>query len=319
MRRREFVCVDLGGTNLKIGLVDEDGKVIRRKRISMKTHVTRQSLYEALGSTIESFIKSLPKGHRPSVVSIGFAGPTDSERGVIYFAPNISCLSDLRIRNHLEARLSLPVIVENDANCAGLGEYWKGAARGSKSSFLFTLGTGIGGCFIINGEVWRGRHGAASEIGHTIVKIDGPKCNCGKRGCLEALVSGTAIVRSYLKRKGRRGTRPQDVTPKAVVEKARQGEKDAKAVIENAARFLGVGIANVFNMLDPEVIILGGGVSRAGRILIEPAVRVAREMVVPQLAHKLRVKRAILGDNAALLGAAYLAINYSEPEKRGRI
>jgi glucokinase len=198
------------------------------------------------------------------------------------------------------------VIVANDADCAGLGEYWRGAGRDASSLFLFTLGTGMGGAMVIEGGLWEGSAGIAGEIGHTVVDIDGPKCACGRRGCLEALVSATAIIREYRKRK-RAKPDVARITAKSVFRMARQGDRAAKLVVAEAARALGIGIANVYLLLNPELILIGGGVARAGASLIRPAVTHARAEIFPELRDRLKVKRAGLGDDAALIGAAYLA------------
>jgi glucokinase len=204
----------------------------------------------------------------------------------------------------------MQVHVENDANCAALGEFWRGAGRGAGSIFMFTVGTGIGGACVVDGCVWEGSNGIAGEIGHHIVAVNGPKCACGNKGCLEAMASGTAIVRDYLRLAGpgskdKRGS----VTARTVVQRARRGEPAARSAMLRAADALGVGIANVFNIVNPEVIIIGGGVSRAGSLFVRPAVERARQLVYPRFRKLLKVRRASLGDDAGLIGAAYAAYN----------
>jgi glucokinase len=300
------VAVDLGGTNIRLGLVTSRGRVIARSRVRMGSVTDKEALCGRLAELIGAFIGRAAKGRAPGAVALGFAGFTDSASGRVYFAPNVGGLSDLRPAREVERRLGIKTLVANDAKCAALGEYWQGAGKGARSLFHFTLGTGVGGAFIIDGKLWEGSAGIAGEIGHTVVDLDGPRCGCGKRGCLEALVSANAIVREYRKVKGRGGG-SDAVTAKAVFQRARGGERAAVRVVEAASRALGVGISNIYLILNPEIILIGGGVARAGSMLIRPATEHAREMILPRLRAGLRVKKAALGDDAGLLGAAYLA------------
>jgi len=327
--KEKVVAVDLGGTSLRLGIVDSAGRITRRRRLAMKGFTTRDQLYLWLAEAIGGFIEDRPStrednprrrgGHGPqarragcdprgpAAIGIGFAGPSDAERGLIYYAPNVGCMTDLRVGSKLTKLLGLPTFLENDANCAALGEHWRGAGRGARSLFLFTVGTGIGGCFLIDGQVWHGQHGIAGEIGHTIVAAGGPRCNCGKEGCLEALVSATAILRDYRRAAGIAVGTPTELTAKMVFDRARQGDAAARSVVDRSARALGIGIANVFHLLNPELILIGGGVSRAGRMLLGPATEEARRAIFPPLRTALKVKRASLGDDAGLLGAARVA------------
>jgi glucokinase len=278
---------------------------------------SKDDLCSWLGRSITDFIEEGSAPARSGAVGVGFAGLGNPEKGVVYYAPNVGRFRDIEVGRHLRRSVGLPVVVENDANCAAIGEYWRGAARGARSLFMFTVGTGVGGCLVIGGEVWHGADGIAGEIGHTVVAAGGPVCNCGVRGCLEALVSATAIVRAYRgpARRGRRsgagldsGKESGPMAAKAVFDRARQGDRRASQVIDRAARALGLGIANVFHLLNPEIILVGGGVSRAGSALLGPAIDEARRAIHPSLRARLTVKRATLGDDAGLLGAAQLAL-----------
>jgi len=314
--KESVVAVDLGGTNLRLGTVDATGKITRRRRLAMRDLRTREQLYSWLAAVIRSFIEDA--GNRkdrrgrcdlrgPAAVGIGFAGPSDPEHGRIYYAPNVGCMTDLRVASQVGTLLGLPTFLENDANCAALGEHWRGAGQGASSLFLFTVGTGIGGCFLIDGKVWHGKHGIAGEIGHTIVDAGGPKCNCGREGCLEALVSATAILKAYRRAAGLGAPEPRELTAKMVFDRAKRGDAAARSVVERSARALGIGIANVFHLLNPELILVGGGVSRAGATLLGPATEEARRTIFPPLQAALKVKRTSLGDDAGLLGAARVA------------
>jgi glucokinase len=308
------VAVDLGGTNLRLGLVTRTGRVVARSRGKMRDVTGNDVLCERLAKKIGAFIERVCRGRAPAAVAVGFAGPTDSASGRVYIAPNVGGLGDLYLAEGLESRLGIRAVVTNDADCAALGEYWKGAGRDASSLFLFTLGTGMGGAMVIDGTLWEGSAGIAGEIGHTVVAIDGPRCACGRQGCLEALVSATAIIREYRKHGGRKPG-AGGLTAKHVFQLARKGDRVGGRVIADAARALGIGIANVYHLLNPEVILIGGGVARAGTMLIRPAVEHARAEIFPALRDRLAVKRAALGDDAGLIGAAYLA--YQRLASRG--
>ena len=308
MNRQHVVCMDLGGTNVRMGIVDSRGRVISRWRLKMPKPASKSDLCDWLGTVIAEFVGRNRDVARPASAAIGFAGPSNSQAGLVYYAPNVGRFTHIDVARRLEPKLRMPVVVENDANCAALGEFWRGRGRGARSFFLFTLGTGIGGSFVLDGRVWHGEHGIAGEIGHTIVMAGGPRCSCGRLGCLEAMVSATAIVRDYRDAAGRRAGATGALTAKAVVDLAKQGDRTARSVVAQSAKALGIGIANVFHLLNPELILIGGGVSRAGSFLIKPAVEEARSLVFPPLRAKVKVKRTALGDDAGILGAAYLAL-----------
>jgi glucokinase len=311
MKPRHVIALDLGGTNLRLGLVGSKGRILRRRRLKMMSFARKEALLAWLAGAIDQFAASTGGLALPDAVAIGFAGPTDSRAGRVYCAPNVGGLVDIDVASGLRRLVGLPVVVENDANCAALGEFWQGAGRGASSLFLFTVGTGIGGGFVVDGKIWRGYDGIAGEIGHSVVMVGGPKCGCGKRGCLEAMVSATAIVRDY-KAGGRRLARGRphtEVTARMIFSMARRGDRHARHVIATAGGALGVGIANIFHILNPELILIGGGVSRAGAALLGPATEAARCAVFAPLRDRLQVKRASLGDDAGILGAAYLAFS----------
>lgn len=304
MKKDIAVTLDLGGTNLRLGAVDSAGEVLLRARAKMGSYRRKGDLLERLLDGIRDFLPGARELGRVRAVCLGFAGYTNSDRGLIYFAPNVGGLRNIDVGPYLKRRLRMPVFVENDANCAALGEYHAGAGRGAASLFMFTLGTGVGGGFIVNGEIWRGATGTAGEIGHTIVMAGGPRCNCGNRGCLEAFASATAIVKEYRRRKKRTGPK---ITAREITDLAAGGDRAALGAVNYAAKGLGLGIANVFNLLSPELILIGGGVSRAGSVLLRPALAEAKKIVFPPLAPRLKVRRASLGDDAALIGAARFA------------
>ena len=260
MKRNIVVTLDLGGTNLRLGAVNSEGEVLLRARAKMGSYRTKADLLERLSASIKEFLPGARASGRVRAVCLGFAGYTNSARGLIYFAPNVGGLRNIGVGPYLKKSLRMPVFVENDANCAALGEYWRGAGRGAASLFMFTLGTGVGGGFIIDGKIWRGASGAAGEIGHTIVMAGGPRCSCGNRGCLEAFASATAIVREYRRRKKKAGGK---ITARQVIGARGRGDRAAAAAVKYAAKGLGLGIANVFNLLSPSSFSSAAG--SAGR------------------------------------------------------
>jgi len=314
MRLRSVVAIDLGGTNVRLGIVDSSGRVRRRRRLKMTPFERKDELCRWLAAHVKALVDGEDGLPRPGAVGIGFAGPAKAERGLVYYAPNVGRLENIEVGRYLRRSVGLPTVVENDANCAAVGEYWRGAGRGARSLFMFTVGTGIGGSFLIDGEVWHGADGIAGEIGHTVVAAGGPVCNCGARGCLEALVSAWAIVRDYNRPVGRsRPPKAGSAGAKIVFDMAKRGDRRAQRAIEHASRALGLGIANVFHLLNPDLILIGGGVSRAGAVLLKPALEEARRSIFPPLRERLTVRRATLRDDAGLLGAAQLALRELKP------
>lgn len=308
MSSKWIVSLDVGGTNIKLALVDWNGNILLRKRRKTKVASSNDELCENLALAISSFLKVLPKVVRHPLIAIGFAGLTDGERGIVRYAPNIGGLSEIDLKMSIEKRFGLRVLVDNDANCAALGEWWKGSAVGTKSAFMFTIGTGIGGGFVIDGDIYRGAHGIASEIGHTIIDPDGPRCTCGKKGCLESLASGTAMAETYMKQARVSEKSLNSITAREVVNRARLGDPNALFATKKAGEALGIGIANVFAVLDPEVIVIGGGVSKAGRFLLNPATQKAKSLLPFAVRSHLKVCLSRLGDDAGVIGAAYLWI-----------
>ncbi len=255
---------------------------------------------------------------RPKVAAVGLGIPCtiDRERGVAISAVNLP-IRDVPIRDRMQERLGLPVFIDNDANVAALAEHRFGAAKGTRYAVMLTIGTGIGGGLIIDGEVYRGASGAASEPGHMVIDFDGPPCqgNCPNHGCLETFASGTALAREGREAAerepesalGKALAEHGEIVGKTVTDAANDGDPTAIAVVEQAGRWLGAGLTGLANIFEPEVIVIGGGVAKAiGDLMVAPARDELRTRALPPM-NETPVKLADLGPEAGMVGAAEMA------------
>ncbi|WP_018351067.1 ROK family glucokinase [Longispora albida] len=299
------IGVDIGGTKVLAGVVDDAGKVIaeaRRDTPADDVARTRDLIVEV--------ITELAAAHDCEAAGIGAAGWIDAGRSTVLYAPNLAWRRE-PLRDSIAAQVTLPVFVDNDANAAAWAEYRFGAGQGARSLVLLTVGTGIGGGIILDGHLVRGAHGIAAEFGHTLAVEDGHPCGCGARGCLEQYTSGTALVR-YARASqdllARVAGDPSKLDGPAVTRAAQDGDPAARAAFAEAGRWLGYGMADAVQILDPDVIVVGGGVSEAGELLLDPARRAYAERLAQR--GKLPVadiRLARLGNQAGLVGAADLA------------
>ena len=315
------VGVDIGGTKVAAGVVDEHGKVIDRERRLTPSHDVEET--EAV---IVEVVSELSSRHDVSAVGIGAAGWIAGDRATVLFAPHLAW-RDEPLRDALADRIPLPVTVDNDGNAAAWAEYRFGAARGAQTAVCITLGTGIGGGLVIDGQLVRGTYGLGSEFGHMAVVPDGRRCACGNRGCWEMYASGTALARDAreLADVSAVGSRElmrladndlNKLTGPLVTQAARHGDTAAIEIYTAMGRWLGRGLANLAAALDPEVLVIGGGVSEAGEdLLLGPARHTFAEMLTGRGFRPFaRIELAELGPEAGLVGAADLA-RRSVPEQ----
>ena len=304
--------IDVGGTKIAGGVVDEHGTIL--EELLVESPATDVAAIEA---AIETLVKELRSRHPIEAVGVGAAGYIDKARAVVLFAPNLAW-RDLDLKADLEHTLDLPVVVENDANAAAWGEFQFGAGHDADDLLLVTVGTGVGGGVVLDGALYRGAFGVAAEIGHMRVVPDGILCGCGNRGCLEMYASGSALVREVraAARGGsllaaalvdRAGGDPDAITGPLVTEAAHDGDRFAIEQLESVGRWLGEGIASLTAVLDPAVVVVGGGVSAADEFLLGPA----RAAFGAQLTGRgyrpmLEIRSAQLGNRAGLIGAADL-------------
>jgi len=312
----DLICaVDLGGTNLRAANIDRDGCIHERIKHPTPKSEHAKDIVSAIASAVrESESECQKRGGRIHAVSVVVPGSVQVETGIVVNAPNINCLQGFRLAAALESVLDRPVLLENDANAAALGEMWRGAARGCQTIICLTLGTGVGGGIILEGKLWRGIDGTAGEIGHTSVEpFNGVKCKCGNTGCLEVYASATAIIRmtrEALKQhpESAMGSVPiEEFTSEKIYQAGLKGDEVALSVFRSMGVRLGVAMANLVNIFNPEMIVIGGGVSAAWDLFA----RQAREEVVkrafPVPAKRCQIVRAECGDDAGLIGAAKLA------------
>lgn len=311
MGEGEAVGIDVGGTKINALRVARDGEVLERKQAPTPAEdeeATLAAMIDIARATISDDVLA---------IGVGAAGLIDASDGVMTFAPNLAW-RNLPIAARMREALELPVQVDNDANVAAYAEYRFGAGRGFRHMLLVAVGTGIGGGIISDGKLFRGANGFAAEIGHFIVEPGGPLCGCGNLGCWEQVAAGRAIDRmgreaarahehSILARLA--GGDPESVTGALVTEAARQGDEPSLRVLSEVGRRLGEGIAGLVNILDPQIVVVGGGAAVAGDLLLEPA-RAAFLDTVEGPEHRPRVPivAATLGNDAGAVGAAALAL-----------
>ena len=308
------IGVDIGGTKVAGGVVDQEGRVLartRRETPAADVAKTRDLIIEV--------VTELASAHRVSAVGIGAAGWIDASRSTVLFAPNLAWRYE-PLREQVAAAVDVPVIVENDGNVAAWAEFRYGAARDAEDSMvMFTVGTGIGSGIVLGGSVVRGAHGIAAELGHTLAVPNGFPCGCGRRGCFEQYASGNALVRfaraGASREPGRAavllelaGGDPAAVSGPMVTDAARAGDPVAREAFDSVGHWLGTGLADLVQILDPQVLVVGGGVIEAGELLLRPA----RRSYVDSLAQRGRlpvaeVRAAEMGNSAGVVGAADLA------------
>lgn len=311
------VAIDLGGTNLRAATVDSAGRIHERTKLPTPKSDNSQDVVDAITSAVLHCEQQAGTSEaRASAVSIVVPGSVQAETGIIVNAPNLPAVVDFKLGEALQARLQRPVLIENDANAAAVGEMWQGVACSCQTIVCLTLGTGVGSGIILNGELWRGIDGTAGEIGHTSVEpFGGVQCNCGNFGCLEVYASATAIVR--LTREMLDGHLPsilrssslEILTAHDVYRAAEAGDKAARDIFYSVGRHLGVALANTVNTLNPEMIVIGGGVSAAFDLFADIAREEMIKRAFPVPARRCQIAKAECGDDAGLLGAAKLAFD----------
>lgn len=308
------IGIDVGGTKVAGGVVDGQGSILASHRVA-----TPASDARATTQAIVSVIEELRSGHEVEAVGIAMAAFVDAARSVVYFAPNLSGWRNAPLRSEIEARVGLPTVVENDANAAAWGEARFGAARESRFVVCVTLGTGVGGGIISDGRLFRGGYGVGAEIGHIQMVEDGRQCGCGQRGCWEQYASGGALVREARERaaEDRAGARlllglgdgtPEGVHGEHVTRAAHLGDAVALAAFDRVGHWIGQGMADLAAVLDPQLFVLGGGVSEAGDVLLRPVRSAFEELLTGRGLRPLAgVLLAELGNDAGVVGAADLA------------
>ena len=310
--------VDLGGTKILTAVVNSQGELLSRDHsvtpAAQGPEAVIQSILESMSHALsEAGIATSELG----AIGLGAPGISNPTTGILFTSPNLPGWRDVPLRDIVEKELDKRTFLINDANAAALGELYFGAARGVRHFIYVTISTGIGGGVVIDGSIYTGALGAAGEVGHMTIDDKGPLCNCGNRGCWETLASGTALAREAKQRiKGGAKTSILDyagghieqVTAQVIHKAAEQGDNLAKELIARTGYYVGVGLANLINIFNPELIVIGGGVSHMGDMLLGPAFRVAGERAYKEAFQAVRFARAELGRDSGVLGAAAFAL-----------
>ena len=305
----EYVLAgDVGGTNLRIAAVARDGTILYRTNVSTPGTVGACEIVAAIVDAAESVIRGATGTARPMGFGLAVAALVNPVEGRILSSPNLPQLNGVCLGATISAKLGLDVVLENDATAAAIGELWLGSSKGAQNSVFVTLGTGIGGGLILDGRPYRGSDGTAGEIGHICVEPEGHPCGCGSRGCVEQYASATAIVRIFRELSGNDGSqtltgRPV-ITASAVYDAAVGGDQVARETFRVMGRYLGVALADLIDILNPEMIVIGGGAAGAWDLFIGDVRSEIAGRAFKHPADRARLVRASLGDSAGVLGAA---------------
>ncbi|HVB30715.1 MAG TPA: ROK family protein [Gemmatimonadaceae bacterium] len=323
-RDQYIVGVDLGGTNVVTGAVSVDGtRTFGVRSVPTEAQAGAEGVVDLIVAQIEATMAdTMRDAHVPREallgIGIGAPGPLDRERGLVIVAPNLGW-RNFPLRDRISSRLHMPATLDNDANCATVGEWWQGAARGGRHVVGLTIGTGIGGGLILDGKLYHGASDVAGEIGHTTIDLNGRHCKCGNYGCLEAYASGPAIAtraREVLVREGTESLMPLMVqgnldrlTAQTVYDAAQQGDAVADEIVRDTGRYLGAGVANLLNIFNPDVVVVAGGVTHAGDRLFVPLRAEVRRRAFAPAVDAARIVPGELPGTAGVVGAVRTFLN----------
>lgn len=310
-----YIGIDLGGTNIAAGLVDEHGKVLCKD--SVPTHKERPDveIVKDMASLAQKIIeKSGIRIKNIKSVGAGCPGTPDGERGIIVYANNLN-FYNTPVREIMQKYIDLPILIENDANCAALAESVAGAAMDVENSVTITLGTGVGGGIVLNKKLYSGFNFAAGELGHMVIVVDGNQCTCGRKGCWEVYASATALIQQTIEAaKNNPGSLINElingdygkIDAKTAFDAAKQGDETGKKVVGQYIKYIAEGLANIINILMPEVIVVGGGVSKEGEYLLRPLREMVQQRVYSKDIPPTQIRAAQMGNDAGIVGAAML-------------
>ncbi|MBW6411480.1 ROK family protein [Clostridium weizhouense] len=310
------VGVDLGGTKISTALSKLNGEVISQTTVPTNANEGEIPVLNRIIESVDKVIKDGGATYQDvKAIGIGSPGPLDAEKGIIIYTPNLP-FKNFNLVEPLKNKFGVPVFLDNDANVATIGEYMFGAGKGAKNVLFFTVSTGVGGGAVLDGKIYRGNTSNALEIGHMTVAPDGPRCNCGNIGCVEATSSGTAIGKrgqEAVSTKVETSLRKYDhITSYEVFVEAAAGDEVSKDIIDNALNYLGIAVANAVSIFDPEIIIIGGGVSKAGQVVFDTVRKVVNKRCFKSMAEAVKIVPAGLGTDAGVIGAVALALLETE-------
>ncbi len=320
MIKNKYIGVDLGGTKILTAVADKNGKIIAEKKLPTETESGQEKIKENIFKSIYD-VMDKAKLHKDDIraIGIGSPGPLDVENGIIYECSNLP-IKNMPIVDLIEEKTGIPTSLENDANTAALGEKVFGAGKKVDNLLYMTISTGVGGGIIIDGKIYYGVNGNAGEVGHMLIDPSGPKCGCGNHGCLESFSSGTAIknmakraiennesnlLKEFAEKEG-------EISGKVVSLAANEGDEIALKIYKKAGHYLGIGMANLVNIFNPEMIILGGGVMKSKEYFLPEAKKVLKEKALKAPVDIVKIREAILGDKIGVKGAIAVAMQKVE-------
>jgi glucokinase len=323
---KKFIGCDLGGTNVKAAVIDpETGEIVIEKQVPTQAWEGHMAVMVRIAALVDSLLEDsgLPKSEIGGI-GIGAPGVLDLEKGETVFLPNLpGTWPHVPLGPTVSELTGLPVHLLNDVRAITFGEWKFGAGRGASTIAVFAIGTGIGGGLVINNRLHLGMGGAAGELGHTMIDFNGPQCGCGSRGCLETFASGPAIAALGMKAVAQGWTTQitglvehdlNRITPKVIYRAALEGDRVAQEIYEQVGFYIGIAVANVMASLNPERVVIAGGVSQAGELLLAPIRRTARERVFIMDKDRVEIVQALLGNNAGPVGTALWAHEQMQPQ-----
>lgn len=306
------VGVDLGGTKIEMGLVDPQNRVVARRRMPTHADAGPDAVVGRIADRVDELKAALPAGQEIAALGICSPGPVDHQAGKLMDPPNLPGLHDAPLRQLLTERLDLPVSLEHDAKAAALGEFYHGAGRDAQSMVYIVVGTGVGAAIIMDGELVRGEHNYAGEVGHTTLDPDGEPCSCGSRGCVETYTSGPWLARRYQRAVEQQAPQrlsaiEEPVTGELVARLAAEGDVVAKQIMDGAGQALGLAVASMAMILNIDLYVVGGSVAKAGDLLIAPTRQPVLNYTFESVGPNVRIVTAERGDDGPILGCAWLA------------
>lgn len=309
------IGIDLGATKIALGLIDPNNQVVARRRLATDVPAGPETAVERMANGVADLKEAVPSGRQIAAVGICSPGPLDHEAGVLIDPPNLSGWRNVPLKQMLADRLNLPVTLEHDAKAAALGEYHYGVGRGERSMVYIVVGTGVGAAIIIEGQLYRGLHNFAGEVGHITVDRDAEACESGIKGCVQGYTCGPALADRYLRLQAQ--SQPDQatgspahqagITGEQVAYLAGQGDELAGQIMNQAGQVLGITVASLAMILDIELYVIGGSVVKAGGLLLEPARQIVPHYAFQSVASRVRIRPVALGDDGPILGCGWLA------------
>ncbi len=314
-----FIGLDLGGTSLKFALGTCSGDILKKDELPSKADRPQKEIFDVIFTAVRVLQKEAEKrGCVVAAIGLGSPGAIDFEKGKLKGnTPNFVHWGNAEIKKNIEAEFNLPVWADNDANVMAFAESRRGAGRGAKNMIALTLGTGIGGGILIDGQIYRGSFFAGAELGHITIDYDGEPCNCGGRGCVEKYASAPAMVKNYIEKLTASNLPvPEKVSTKVIFAQAGEGQKQALETIDETCQYLGAALASIINTFNPEIIVIGGGVADAGDEFMQRIWIATSERAMKPSLEGLKLMRAQMGNEAGVVGAMCMASEMYERYKR---